>query len=215
VICPLCGERRARRGCPALGKQICSVCCGTKRLVEIQCPADCPYLASAREHPAAAVVRQQQRDITLVAQLVRDFNDRQSQLFFVLTTFLLRYESRELQPIIDADVAEGAAAVAGTFETAARGVIYEHRPASLPADRLATAIKAMLAEAGENAPASFDRDAAVVLRRIEQAIGEARPTDPTNRRAWLDLIGRVIRPSDQGPDSGARPEAETPRLIVP
>src|SRR4029079_6022625 len=51
VICPLCGVRRARRGCPALGKQICAVCCGTKRLVEIQCPSDCAYLATAREHP--------------------------------------------------------------------------------------------------------------------------------------------------------------------
>jgi len=215
VICPLCGERRARRACPALGKQICSVCCGTKRLVEIQCPADCPYLASAREHPAAAVVRQQQRDITLVAQFVRDFNDRQSRLFLVLTTFLLQYESPALQPIIDDDVAEAAAAVAGTFETASRGVIYEHRPASLPADRLATAIKTMLAEAGKNAPPSFDRDAAIVLRRIEQAVGEARATDATNRLAWLDLIGRVIRPTDAGPESGARPEAEPPRLIMP
>jgi hypothetical protein len=191
------------------------VCCGTKRLVEIQCPADCPYLASAREHPAAAVVRQQQRDITQVTQVVRDFNDLQSRLFFVLTTFLLRYESPQLQPIIDDDVAEAAAAVAGTFETASRGVIYEHRPASLPADRLATAIKAMLGEAGKNAPASFDRDAAVVLRRIEQAVGEARPTDPANRRAWLDLMGRVISAPDGGPDSSAQPEAEPSRLIVP
>ena len=199
-MCPLCGLRRARRGCPALGQQICSVCCGTKRLVEIQCPADCPYLASARDHPAAAVVRQQQRDMTLVAQFVRDFNDRQSRLLFVLTTFLLRYQSPQLQPMIDDDVVEAAAAVAGTFETAARGVVYEHRPESLPADRLATALKAMLAEAGKDAPSSFERDAAVVLRRIEQAVGDARPTDPTNRRAWLDLIGRVIGPSDEGPD---------------
>src|SRR5262245_27935296 len=62
VRCPLCGERRARRACPALGKLICAVCCGTKRLVEIRCPSDCSYLASAREHPAAVVVRQQQHD---------------------------------------------------------------------------------------------------------------------------------------------------------
>src|SRR5207247_6809666 len=45
VLCPLCGTRRARRGCPALSQQICAICCGTKRLVQIQCPSDCTWLA--------------------------------------------------------------------------------------------------------------------------------------------------------------------------
>src|SRR6185436_15038482 len=125
VVCPLCGARRARRGCPALGKQICAVCCGTKRLTQIQCPSDCAYLATAREHPPAAAVRQQQRDLGLLVQFMRDFNQRQSQLFFLIATFLARYEAPEFQPLIDDDVGEAAAALASTFETAARGVIYE------------------------------------------------------------------------------------------
>ena len=54
-------------------------------------------------------------------------------------TFLARYEAPELQPLIDDDVAEAMAALAATFETASRGVIYEHRPASLPAERLVDA----------------------------------------------------------------------------
>src|SRR6195256_4296581 len=131
VFCSLCGTRRARRGCPALGKQICAVCCGTKRLVEIRCPADCPWLASAREHPPAAAVRQQQRDIASFVQFVRDFSERQSQLFFLIATFLLGYDPPELQPLLDDDVAEGVAALASTFETASRGLIYDHRPASM------------------------------------------------------------------------------------
>src|SRR5260370_15859354 len=89
MICPLCGTRRARRSCPAVGKQICAVCCGTKRLVQIPCPADCAYLASAREHPAAVVVRQQHRDVSFVAQSIRDFSDRQSELFFLIATTLV------------------------------------------------------------------------------------------------------------------------------
>ena len=44
MVCPLCGERKAKRACPALNRHICAVCCGTKRLVEINCPADCVYL---------------------------------------------------------------------------------------------------------------------------------------------------------------------------
>ena len=141
-MCPLCGQRKARRDCPALGYQICAVCCGTKRLTEIHCPSDCPYLASAREHPPAVAVRQQQRDVESLVEVVRDFNERQSQLFLMIATFLIRYEPPELQALLDDDVAEAADALAATFETASRGVIYEHRPASLPAERLAAALKA-------------------------------------------------------------------------
>lgn len=213
MICPLCGTRRARRGCPALSKQICAVCCGTKRLTQIQCPSDCAYLASAREHPPAAAIRQQQRDVGLLAQFMRDFNQRQSQMFFLMATFLARYEPLELQPLIDDDVREAAAALAATLETASRGVIYEHRPASLSAERLMSALKPLLAEAGKGAGSSFERDAGVVLRRVEEAAREARALEPDNRRVLLDVIGRVMTrtPADEG---AAQPTSE-PRLIVP
>ena len=46
----------------------------------------------ARERPratrAAVVVRQQQRDLGLLVQFVRDFSERQSQLFMLVSTFL-------------------------------------------------------------------------------------------------------------------------------
>jgi len=216
VLCPLCGTRRARRGCPALAKQICAVCCGTKRLVQIPCPSDCTWLASAREHPPAVVVRQQQRDVGLLLQFMRDFGERQSQLFFLVATFLVKYKPDELQPLIDADVAEAAEAVAATLETAARGVIYEHRPASLPAARLASALKLVLVDAGKGAGSAFERDAAVVLRRIEEAVRDVRVLDPTNQRACLDLLSRIVAktggPEDD--DFGSR-QPEPTRLIVP
>ena len=147
---------------------------------------------------------------------MRDLNERQSQLFFLATTFLVRYESGDLQPVIDEDVAEAAAALAGTFETASRGLIYEHRPASLPAHRLATSLKSVLLEAGKNATSSFDRDAAIVLRRIEESARDVRLQDPSSRRAWLDLLGRVIRPADSAEAATVEGgERERPRLIVP
>ena len=63
MACPVCNQRKARRECPALHQTICTVCCATKRMVEINCPPDCPHLAAAREHPAAAVKRQQERSL--------------------------------------------------------------------------------------------------------------------------------------------------------
>jgi hypothetical protein len=194
VICPLCGTRRARRGCPALGQQICAVCCGTKRLTQIPCPADCAYLAVAREHPPAATVRQQQEDVEVLLQGMRDLSERQSQLFFVINRFLQRYEAPGLQAIIDDDVIEAVTALAATFETAARGVIYEHRPAGLPADRLVTALKPLIAEAGQHGGSAFERDAAVVLRRIGDAARErGAAANRQNPRAYLHLLGRVLK----------------------
>ena len=192
MVCPLCGTRRARRGCPALDKQICAVCCGTKRLVQIRCPSDCAWLATAREHPPAVIVRQQQRDIGLLVQFIRDLSEQQSRLFFLITTFLARYDAPELQAPIDEDVIEAMAALAATFETASRGLIYDHRPASVLAERLTTALKPVLAEAGKGAGASFPRDAAVVLRRLEEAVRDVRALEENNRLAFLDLLRRVI-----------------------
>ena len=208
--------RRARRGCPAVGKQICAVCCGTKRLVQIKCPPDCVWLASAREHPPAVVVRQQQRDLGLLLHVMRDFSQRQSQIFFLVSTFLIRYEPPELQSLIDDDVAEGMGALAATFETASRGLIYDHRPASLPAERLTAALKPMLAEAGRSTGTAFDRDAAVVLRRIETAARDIRAINREDRRAFLDLLGRIITRTAGGPgaDAGTDP-ADHSSLILP
>lgn len=216
-MCPLCRQRKARRSCPALQQAICAVCCGTKRLTEIRCPSDCSYLASAREHPPAASVRRQQRDVTLLIQYMRDFSEQQSQLFLMTSAFLVRYhpaelQPLELQPLIDDDVAGAAGALAATFETAARGVIYEHRPPSAPAARLAAALKPLFAEAGGRGGTSFERDAAVVLRRIEEAAGAMRALEPGSPRPLLELLGRMTRMSPSGETQG---EVEAPRLIVP
>lgn len=214
MTCPLCGQRTARRACPALGHRICAVCCGTKRLTLIRCPSDCAYLTNAREHPAAAVVRQRQRDVELMVRTLRDLSEPQAQLFLAVSRFIARYQTPELQPLLDADVGEAAAALAATFETSARGVIYEHRPTSLPAERFAAALKPLLAEAGQGGGSAFERDAAVVLRRVEEAVGAAQLLEPDNQRPYLELLGRVVK---KGEGAGEAPEAggEGPRLILP
>jgi hypothetical protein len=211
VICPLCGLRKARRTCPALGRSICAICCGTKRLTEIRCPSDCTYLISAREHPAAAVVRQQQRDLGLLVHLMRDLSERQSRAFLLIASALVGYKPSELEILRDDDVAEAAAALAATYETADRGVIYEHRPASLAAGRLVASLKPLLAEASEKGGVT-DRDFGVVLRRVEEGTREARAAEPGEKRAFIHLLGRIVRPKESASES-TRPDA--PRLIVP
>jgi hypothetical protein len=159
-------------------------------------------------------VRQQQHDVGVLLQVMRDFNERQSQLFLLISTFLVRYEAPELQPLIDDDVAEAMAALASTFETSARGVIYEHRPASLAASHLMNALKPVLLEAGKGSGTPFERDAVLVLRRVAESVAPVRASEPGNARAFLDLLGRVMQAS-AGDERAAQPSAQDqPRLIV-
>jgi hypothetical protein len=180
--------------------------------VEIACPADCIYLTAARDHPPAVVVRRQQRDFTQFIQALRDFNERQSRLFVAINTAIVRYQPSDLHGIVDDDVIEASAALAATFETAARGVIYDHRPATRTAERLADAIRQMLSDAGHRGTA-FERDAAVVLRRVEHTARAVHDDDPGNPRAYLGLLDRVVRADKDGGAAGD--DAKSPRLIVP
>src|SRR5918992_1553217 len=115
--CPSCGQRKGRRACPALGANICPVCCGTKRLVDIKCPADCGYLASAREHPAAVVKRRQERDVAHLLPTIRHLTERQYQLFFLFHTMIARFTPQGFSRLVDTDVAEAVAALAATLAT--------------------------------------------------------------------------------------------------
>ena len=133
---------------------------------------------------------------------MRDFSERQSQLFFLINSFITGYQPAELQSLIDDDVADAVDALAATYETSVRGVIYDHRPASLPADRLAAALKPVLAEAGKNLGTAFERDAAVVLRRVSQAVRDVRSVaEPEqggrgDRRVFVELLHRVMKRPD-------------------
>ena len=101
-----------------------------------------------------------------------------SQLFFLIATFLVRYEPPELQPLIDDDVAEAAAALAATFETASRGVIYEHRAASCRPSGCRRRSSRCSRRRDAGVGSAFERDAAVVLRRSSDARADVRAVEP-------------------------------------
>jgi hypothetical protein len=214
MVCPLCGQRKARRGCPALNQTICAVCCGTKRLTEIACPPTCGYLSSAREHPASVVRRQKERDLMTVLPTLRDLSERQHHLFFLLQTLVLRHKPSGFARLIDDDVAEAAAAVAATLETSVRGVIYEHVPQSLAAQGLAEEIKALLTEFAKEAHMAgsvFERETAAVLRRIEQGARETRTQTEGGNTAYLALIGRLLQ---QTVPAEARADEPNPSSLI-
>ena len=218
ALCPLCGARTAKRSCPGVSRDICPVCCGTKRLVEIACPADCPYLASARAHPAAVVQRQQDLDMRFLLPRITDLTEPQYRIFLFLQGVVLQCAQKADPTPLDVDVAEAAATVAATLETAGKGIIYEHPAATIPAQRLAAELRKVVAEIAQQngAEASrVERDAAKALRRMEIAsrTAQAEVPDPTYPdMSWLALASRLM--SAAAAAEAAKPDADKPRIVL-
>ena len=124
---------------------------------------------------------------------IRELTERQYQLFFLLQTTIARHTPDGFARLNDDDVASAAAALAATFETASRGVIYEHAPESTVAHRLTNDLKGMLDEMRKQGARVYDHEIAVVLRAIERGARETRQQGDGAEDAYLSLIGRLLQ----------------------
>ncbi len=224
MLCAVCHQRKAKRACPALGQQICTVCCGRKRLVEISCPSDCGYLTTARTYPPAVIQRQQELDRSMLLPLLKGLSERQARVFLMLAAVTSRHQPDTLHKLVDEDIAEATGALASTLETAAKGIVYEHQPTSLVAARLNAELKTVVDEVVKNAGSALERDAALALRRLEHAAkmmvtvrSAAAPHSGAPGRLadneFQQLLARVLTPP---PGAEHAPEAApASSLIIP
>lgn len=199
--CPLCGARTARRACPALGRDICAVCCGTKRLTEVRCPDTCGYLHSAQRHPPVATRRRDSRELAFVASALQRTSERQRAIFALLQTVIARHARTAIPPLLDGDVAEACGALASTFETAARGIIYEQHASSLPAQRLASDLRQQIEQALRPSERPVDGDLAVALRATETMARRAAADLEGGDHSYLEFLDRKMRPGDDAPEA--------------
>jgi hypothetical protein len=144
-------------------------------------------------------------------------------LLLALQEAIRRYQPGAVPALVDDDVRDAAGALASTLETSAKGIIYEHQPASLPAQRLLAELRRTLEDLTRAAgqPGQAERAAASALRRIERAAREAQgPVDDT-ARAYIGLLDRL--PADlaepttasSGPRHDPARDATGSRLIMP
>jgi hypothetical protein len=210
MACPLCHKRPTKRACPALHQEICTVCCATKRLVEIQCTEDCRYLESGQRHPAAVLKRQIDRDVTVLMTSVGRLSEQQLQLFFLLQSMVLAYKPEGLARLVDDDVALATGALAGSLETASKGVIFEEATASVVAEGLRRAMKPVLEEITKNSGARAEREVAIVLRAIERGAQHEGGHIPEGEKSYLELVGRVFQQKPQPAKSPEKPLIHLP-----
>jgi hypothetical protein len=190
------------------------VCCGTKRLVEIACPSDCGYLSTARIHPPAIIQRQQDLDRAMLLPVLQGLSERQARLFLMLAAAAARFRPEALQKLVDDDIAQAAGALASTLETASKGILYEHLPTSVVAARLRTELKGVVDEIVKNAGSALERDAAIALRRIEQA-AKMMSAARGDTSEFQQLLVRVLSPPVGGEEHRDAPVSAPSTLIIP
>lgn len=81
--CVYCHERKGKRPCPTLGGAICSQCCGTYRVVSIECHSDCVYLDTNVEYQQKRAGDQfEQERRTFYKDLLEQSGDKAAEMFY-------------------------------------------------------------------------------------------------------------------------------------
>jgi len=196
--CKICETRKARRYCPGVSGEICSLCCGTEREVTISCPLECPYLAEARLHEKPPVLNPDEvpnRDVPVTEQFLREHE----ALLVFLSSRLLEI-SLATAGAVDSDLREALQSLIRTYRTLQSGLYYETRPTNLVAAgihlRMQDAVESLRKElAGKNATPVRDAEilgTLVFLERMELNQNNGRPRG----RAFVDYL-RAYFPQSQ------------------
>jgi hypothetical protein len=136
------------------------------------------------------VRRREERELRFIASTLQATTERQRTLFAFLQTAIVQHAATAMPAPLDGDIAAATGALASTFETAAKGLIYEQQPASLPAQRLARDLRDRIEKTLRPAERPLDRDLAVALRRTETLATRAAAELEGSDRAYLEFLQR-------------------------
>jgi hypothetical protein len=200
MICPICQKRKAKRYCPAKSQNICAICCGTEREVTIDCPSDCVYLIASRQH------YNERREVSWEEI---PFSDRQvsrrvlyarEDLFLELSYIICSF-ARDNRQLVDSDVQASLQALAETYGTLAKGIVYEKAPELRLQRELYDLLKAgvdqyKVKDEGQVMIASLsprDSDLRDVLTYLTQ-LAATRSNGRPKGRAFIDSLRAQFKP---------------------
>ena len=167
--CPLCRSRKPSRDCPAKGAAICPRCCGSLRIVEIDCPADCHWLGGGASAAWEGRETEKRRDARRLAPHLARLPEGAHGLLFVTLTSLGGLRQGDLD---DYALLEAFAALRKTAETLQSGVLYEQRSEDPRAQVVIDTLRPLHQAALEQEKAR-PADVVALLRALESSAREA------------------------------------------
>jgi hypothetical protein len=212
--CWYCGKVKGKRSCPARGGDlICSRCCGTKRRVQIRCPADCPYLHGGNDRHWVSDV--QAKEAARFFGVLVGLEERPAAFFTFLHRAIAANQT-PLAPLEDRDLEEVVRTATRTLETLAKGVLYSHAAArpnlQSAADWLVRLVGSRKKIGG--APDVSDQEALLALQAFASAV-QAHSAAPAARERYLEMVSRLVK--EASPREMMLPDGldEPKHLIVP
>ena len=166
MVCAICKTRRARRTCPGVRGEICSLCCGTEREVTVDCPLDCEFLIEARRHERPAELDPDQlpnREIRVTDQFLSENRKLIAFIAHAITEAGLNMRA------VDPDIRAALDGLTRTYRTLQSGLQYESIPDNPVAAAIFRHVQQRLSE----------------LRRKESEGGVVRTRD-------ADILGGVV-----------------------
>ncbi|MBI4483246.1 MAG: hypothetical protein HY652_10180 [Acidobacteria bacterium] len=188
--CVFCGQRKGKRQCPALRGLICPVCCGTKRVVEIACPSNCPYLVEGQRYAATQNFLRQLRafDNTKLARRERVV-EKAGPLLHQLEMILVE-QARTDRSITDWEVEEALSLLIKTYETEQKGILYDQRSSRATVQQLMGKMRQTIEELRTHPSAEAKHvslgDALDCLLFLQDEVALHR--DLTTPRAFLSFL---------------------------
>jgi len=203
ATCPRCGKRLAKRLCPALGRTICQLCCGTLRGREISCPDSCVHLAAHKSyHERRAIEKTASRGgPSRGATATRPRDGRLDWLVLHIEAALHQYFGGH-PDCTDAEAAAALEYVLEKTEKEAGRLIIPSSPARAVNEAGELVLRAVdecryqataILETGAQTYKKSEKTAA--LEQVAWSVGSFFKADPSGR-AYLDDLDRKFARAD-------------------
>jgi hypothetical protein len=199
--CVVCGKRKAKRICPAKGASICPLCCGEKRVLELDCPETCEYLKTGREHESAEFSKKLRSQDKLKQEksrrILSEYQDVVAHLEYIIAQ--QRLLSRHLS---DKDVSSALNILLDAYRTEDKGILYEKNSDDLRVEALRLELRDVI-EAYRNPDAENEhgivdpeRSRLSLQNAIEcleflQSMIDVYSKDPRSAGSYVDFLARM------------------------
>src|SRR5947209_14463889 len=175
VLCKICNTRRPKRACPAVGGDICPVCCGREREVSLTCPLDCEYLQEGHRREKTVAVAEAELSNPDI-QVTEEFVAMHEELVLFSVYSLLQATLRTAGAI-DTDVLDALSALIQTHRTLESGLVYESYSPNLVAASIQRSFSASLADYQK-------------LRQEREALSPVRNSEIISTLVFLHRLGQ-------------------------